>query len=131
MDGKIGLCERQHFHHTKKFRMIIGPKLDRVNRPLELKSDFISIEKPDQVLIAIILFLMKTIFVSEKTIAYPLSKLTFQNHGGCFKCLLSTGIILHMTILKIFLKVDSIGRDCTTSNGKYQVIDQCFSSRRG
>ena len=34
LDGKIGLCERQHFSScTKKFEMIIGPKLDRVNRP--------------------------------------------------------------------------------------------------
>ena len=35
--GKTGLCERQHFSsYTKKFEMIIGPKLDRVNRPLEI-----------------------------------------------------------------------------------------------
>ena len=37
LDGKIGLCERQHISsYTKKFEMIIGPKLDRVNRPLDL-----------------------------------------------------------------------------------------------
>ena len=29
------MCERQHFSsYTKKFEIIIGPKLDRVNRPL-------------------------------------------------------------------------------------------------
>ena len=36
MDGKTGLCERQHFSsYTKKFEMIIGPKLDLVDRTLE------------------------------------------------------------------------------------------------
>ena len=35
----MGLCERQHFSsYAKKFEMIIGPKLDRVNRPLDQKS---------------------------------------------------------------------------------------------
>ena len=35
LNGEIGLCERQPFSsYTKKFEMIIGLKLDRVNRPL-------------------------------------------------------------------------------------------------
>ena len=35
LDRKIGLCECHHFFIIhKKFEMIIGPKLDRVNRPL-------------------------------------------------------------------------------------------------
>ena len=58
----------------------------------------------DQVLIGIILFLMKAIFASEKTIAYPISKLTFHNDGGCFKCLLSTRISFRHDNTENFLK---------------------------
>ena len=40
MDGKTGLCERQHFSsYTKEIEMIIGPKLDHVNRPLLNRLD--------------------------------------------------------------------------------------------
>ena len=37
LDGKVGLCEEHHFpSYMEKFKMIIGPKLNRVNRRLDV-----------------------------------------------------------------------------------------------
>ena len=40
--GRLDCVKANIFHHTQKFEMLIGPKLDRVNRPLNDFQGFVN-----------------------------------------------------------------------------------------